>query len=422
MKPFKKTVLSNGLRIITVPQEGLSATILVLVEAGSKYEVKKINGISHFLEHMAFKGTEKRPTALAISSELDQLGAAYNAFTGQEYTGYFVKAKSEFLDGAIDVVADLYSHSTLNEEELEKEKGVIIEELNMYEDLPPRRVAELFSELLYGDQPAGWPIGGRKEIIRRLNRKAVADYREKHYVARATAVIVAGAFNEKKIIKELRQAFADISASKKFGKVKTKEKQTKPRIWLQYKKSDQTHLILGCRAFDIFDKRQAALEVMNDILGGGMSSRLFQRVREQLGAAYYVRSGGDLYTDHGYWAAAVGVEHSKLRPVIVAILDEMKKLIKERVSDEELRRAKDHLSGHSVLELESSDSQAMFYGLQEILKKPVLTPKEQLAKIQKVTAGDIKAVAKYIFRNNKLNLALIGPVKNKRILERDLRL
>ena len=422
MNKFKKTILNNGLRIITVPQEGLSATVLVLVEAGSKYETKNINGISHFLEHMAFKGTDRRPTAMAISSELDGLGAAYNAFTGQEYTGYFVKAKSEFLSKAIDVVADLYSHSILDEKEIEKEKGVIIEELNMYEDLPPRRVAELFGELLYGDQPAGWPIGGRKEIVRQLVRKDIADYRRKHYVAKATAVVVAGAFDEGKLLKELQGAFTDIPASKKFGKVKAKEKQTKPQILLQYKKSDQSHLVIGCRAFGISDRRRAALEVMNDILGGGMSSRLFQRVREQMGAAYYVRSGADLYTDHGYWEAAAGVEHSKLRPVVVAILDEMKKLTGEKVSDEELRRAKDHLSGHSVLELESSDSQALFYGMQEILKQPVLTPKEHLVEIQKVTAEDIKAVAKYIFNNKKLNLALIGPFKNKKLLERDLRL
>lgn len=419
---FKKIILDNGLRIITVPQEGMSATVLVLVEAGSKYEKKEQNGISHFLEHMAFKGTEKRPTALHISSELDGLGSSYNAFTGQEYTGYFVKIKSEFLNKAIDVVADLYNNSLIKKEEIEKEKGVIVEELNMYEDLPPRKVAELFSQLLYGDQPSGWPIGGTKEIVKNITRDDIVDYRKRHYVAKATAVVVAGAFDEGRVRKELKSAFSGISASKKFGKVKTKDKQKKPEILLQYKKSDQTHLVLGCRAFDVFNNQWPALEVMNNILGGGMSSRLFQRVREQLGAAYYIRSGADLHTDHGYWAVVAGVEHSKLPDVITAILSEMNRMVKESVSSGELKRAKNNIVGHSALGLESSNSQAMFYGTQEILRKPILTPKKQLSEIKKVTADDIRSVAKYVFQNKKLNLALIGPYKNEKAMGIDLHL
>ena len=197
MKLFSRTILDNGLRVITVPQKGsLSATILVLVEAGSKYETKKINGLSHFLEHMCFKGTTNRPSALDITTELDSIGAQYNAFTGQEYTGYYAKVRSEKLTKAVDIIADLYSNPVLNEEEIEKEKGVVIEELNMSEDLPPRKAPELFEELLYGDQPAGWPIVGLKEVISNLTKKDLLKYRQEHYVATATAIIVVGAFDQ----------------------------------------------------------------------------------------------------------------------------------------------------------------------------------------------------------------------------------
>jgi predicted Zn-dependent peptidase len=422
MKPFSRKVLKNGLRIITVPQkDSLSATVLVLVEAGSKYETKRISGLSHFLEHMCFKGTSNRPSALHITTELDQLGAQYNAFTGQEYTGYYAKVRSEKLTDAVDIIADLYSNPLLNEEEIEREKGVVIEEINMYEDLPPRKAPELFEELLYGDQPAGWPIGGLKDVIRKLNRKDLVKYRSQHYVAQATSIVVVGSFNEKKLIKQLEEAFANVPSNKKFGKVKTRESQKKPQLSIQYKKSDQTHLVIGCRSFAEDDERRFALRVMNDILGGGMSSRLFQRVREELGAAYYVRSGASLYTDHGYWAAGAGVDHKKLNLVIKAILEEMRRLTREPVSKEDLQRAKDHLSGNLVLGLESSDDLALFYGMQEISNRPVMTPQQILKKIIDVKPNDIMKVAKHIFTNKKLNLALIGPTRSKGTLIKNLR-
>ncbi len=424
MRSFRKTILDNGLRIVTVPQKdgALSATILVLVEAGSKYETKNINGLSHFLEHMCFKGTIRRPTALDIAGELDEIGAEYNAFTSQEYTGYYAKVRSAFLDRAVDIISDLYSNPVFNTEEIEKEKGVIIEELNMYEDLPPKKVPELFDELVYGDQPAGWPVGGTKEVVKKLKKEDFLDYRGKHYVAKATTIIVVGAFNEEKIIRDLTKAFAGVPSSKKFSKVKTEESQNKPQVLVNFKQSDQTHLVLGCRAFDTFDKRQFTLEVLTDILGGGMSSRLFQRVREQLGAAYYIRSGNSLYSDHGYWTASAGVDHKKVHIVINAILEEMAKMAKEPVSAKELSRAKDHLSGQMVLGLETSDSQAAFYGTQEIIKKSMLTPEEILKEIMAVKAEDVMAVAMDIFKDENLNLALIGPFKDKQGFEENLHL
>ncbi len=421
MKNYNKTTLANGLRVITAPhKDSLAITLLVLVEAGSKYETKEINGLSHFLEHMCFKGTKKRPTALHISGELDGIGASYNAFTGQEYTGYYAKAEKHHLDKVIDLVSDLYLNPVFDEREIEKEKGVIVEELNMYEDLPPNKVAELFDELLYGDQPAGWPVGGKKEIIRKLNREDFTKYRGAHYVAGATAVILAGNFDEKETIKKLEKAFKDMPSGKKEGKLKTAEKQTKPKVLLFNKNVDQTHLVLGCRAFSVFDDRRFALDVLADALGGGMSSRLFQTVREKLGAAYYVKAATGYQTDCGVLYIKAGIDHSKIDIVLKAILEQVQNFADKKISAAELQRAKDHLSGNLILELETSDAQAMFYGGQEILTKSLMTPEDLLNKIRAVTAEAVTAVAQDIFKNNRLNLAVIGPMKNDEDLESHL--
>ncbi len=411
---FEKLTLPNGLRVILAPKDNLATTVLVLVEAGSKYETKAINGLSHFLEHMCFKGTKKRPTALAISAELDGLGAEYNAFTSQEWTGYFAKVRNEHADKALDLICDLYLNPVFDPAEIEKEKGVVIEELNMYEDMPQKKVQDLILECFYGDQPAGWDVGGKKEIIRKLTREDFLKYRQEHYVAKATMIVVAGPASEKEILPKIEKCFANLELGEKAGKIKTIEKQRQPEILIKFKESDQTHLVLGCRAFDVFDKRRYAIEVLADILGGGMSSRLFQRVREQLGAAYYVNAGVDLFTDHGFLAVAAGVEHSKLNTVITAILEEMKKMKDEAVSDGDLQRAKDHLSGRLMLGLETTDALAMYYGGQEVLKREMITPEELLKNIEAVTAKDIKEVADFIFRNEKLNLAMIGPYQDKR--------
>jgi len=399
--------------VILVPQpSSLATTVLTLVEAGSKYETKEINGLSHFLEHMYFKGTAKRPKAINIAGELDQMGAEYNAFTSQEWTGYFAKVQAKDAERALDIISDIYLNSIFDAAEIEKEKGVIIEELNMYEDTPMRKVHDLIMEVLYGDQPAGWDVGGRKEVIQKLTKEDFLKYRSEHYVGKATLVVVAGAIDEKKLLPKIEEYFKGISIGDKTEKNKTIEKQEKPQVLVKFKESDQTHLVLGCRAFDAFDERRFALEVLGDILGGGMSSRLFQRVREEMGAAYYVRAGADLLSDHGYFAVSAGVDHKKLKDVIKAILNELSKISKDSISEQELKRAKDHLSGSLILNLETSDELAMFYGGQDILKRSAMTPEETLAKINAVTTKDVVAVAQDIFQNDKLNLALIGPYKN----------
>ena len=411
---FKKTTLKNGLRVITVPQPGnMAATVLVMVEAGSKYEQREINGLSHFLEHMCFKGTTNRPTAMDIAGELDGLGAEYNAFTSHEWTGYFAKVEKNHATKAIDLISDLYLNPTFDAAEIEKEKGVIIEELNMYEDMPQRKIGDIFMHLLYGDQPAGWDVGGEKDIIRKLTKEDFVKYRALHYLPEATIVVVAGAFDEAAALAQIEKLFGAMPAGSKGGKLPVKEQQSKPEITLKFKESDQTHLMLGFRAFSMFDKRRFVLEVLSDILGGGMSSRLFQKVREELGAAYYVRAGVDLYTDHGYIAAGAGVEHSKLKLVIQTIVSEFRRLTTEPVSEKELARAKSHLAGNLLLGLETSDSLATYCGSQEILKKTITTPDEIVSAINAVTAAEIQTLAKELFTANALNLAMIGPHKEK---------
>lgn len=423
MHNFKKYILTNGLRVVLVPQpQSLAATVLVLVEAGSKYETKKINGVSHFLEHLCFKGTKKRPTALSISSELESLGAVSNAFTGHEATGYFSKVRTEKLDNILDIIADIYVNPVFNAKEIEKEKGVVIEELNMYEDTPMRKVGDLFMALVYGDQPAGWDIGGTKEVIKSLKRDQIIDYRNRHYVAKATTVIVAGTFNEKELLKKIESLFAGIPVSKKFSKQKTIDSQAHPKALVHFKESDQAHIVLGARAFDMFDSRRYALDVLSDILGGGMSSRLFQKVREELGAAYYVRAGSDLLTDHGLFAISAGLDNSRVEQVIKAILEELKKISSSLVGEEELWKSKNHLTGGLMIGLETSDELANFYGQQEIFHEKIMSPKELVKKIEAVTAKEVLSVAKDIMKNKNLNLALIGPFKDKSKFEKILNL
>jgi len=421
-KSFKKITLKNGLRVILVHKHGSpTTTALVLVAAGSKYETKEINGVSHFLEHLCFKGTHTRPTALRISSEFESLGAQNNAFTAEEYTGYYGKVASRHTKKILDLVTDLYLDPIFPAQEIEKEKGVIIEELNMYADLPMRRVQEVMTELLYGDQPAGWTILGRKKVIKALTRDDIMKYRSEHYVADATVVVVAGNFNEKTVTEQIERAFGIISTDKKFKKVKTLDVQTRPAIKTQYKKTDQTHLVLSVRAYDLFDKKHYSLAVLADILGGGMSSRLFQQVREKLGAAYYIRARVEEHTDHGYLAISAGVDHKKLPDVVRAILKECKLIKQGKVTEEEILRAKNHILGNLMMNLELSDDLALFYGLQETLTQKLLSPKEITHKINKVTKLDIVRTAKDIFVNKKLNLALIGPTRNTTSLKRLLK-
>ncbi len=390
-----------------------TVTVLVLVEAGSKYETKEINGISHFLEHMCFKGTIKRPKAIDISKELDSIGSQYNAFTAQEYTGYYAKSDAKHFKKIFDVVSDIYLNSTFPEIEMQKEKGVIIEEINMYEDLPNRHVQDLMMELLYKDQPAGWNIAGEKKNILGMKRDDFINYKKAHYVPEATTLVVAGKVTEKEVLKEVEKVFGKVVNDKKSKKLKVIEKQDKPEVLVKYKKTDQTHFVMSVRTYDLFSKKNAVLSMLGGVLGGGMSSRLFQKLREEMGVGYYVRAYNDVFTDHGFFQISAGVDNKRINEVIEAVLEECKKLKEEFVSDEELNKVKECLIGNMKLSLESSDDIANFYGGQELLKKEIKSAELKAQELRKVTAKEIKNLANEIFKDNKLNLALIGPFKEK---------
>ena len=411
---YTKKILKNGLRVVTVPmKDNPTVTVLVLVEAGSKYETKEINGISHFLEHMCFKGTVKRPKAIDISKELDSIGSQYNAFTAQEYTGYYAKSDAKHFKKIFDVVSDIYLNSTFPETEMQKEKGVIIEEINMYEDMPNRHVQDLMMELLYGDQPAGWNIAGEKKNITGMKRDDFITYKKAHYLPEATTIVVSGHVTEKEVMKEVLKVFGKIVPGKKSKKLKVVEKQEKPEVLLKFKKTDQTHFVLGVRTYDLFSKKNAVLSLLGGVLGGGMSSRLFQKLREEMGVGYFVRAYNDVYTDHGFFQVSAGVDNKRIEEVIYAVLEECRKLMREVVSEEELNKVKECLIGNMKLSLESSDDIANFYGGQELLKKEIKSAEEKAKELRKVSAKDIKKLANEIFKDEKLNLALIGPFKEK---------
>lgn len=408
---YYKDVLDNGLRVITVPmKDSQSAIAMVTVEAGSHYESKEINGLSHFLEHMCFKGTSNR-TGEQINYELDSLGAESNAFTSDEYTGYYAKAHSRKVGKLLDIVSDMYLNPLFPEKDINIERGVIIEEINMYEDLPMRIVGNVWEELLYGDQPAGRTVLGPKENIKKLTRDDFVKYHQTHYIPQKTTVVVAGNIDRKTILKQVKEKFSSASQGKIVKKPKVKESQKTPAIKLSYKKSDQSHLIIGFRSFKLSDKRNTALDVASAILGKGMSSRLFKKMRDELGMCYYTRSYNGSTTDTGNFIVTAGVGNSRTQEAVSVIIDEFKKLRDGEISEKELKKAKEFIMGNIATNHETSDSWADFYGFQELLHQDIKTLKQIEKEIKAVTVKDIKKVLKQVIKNEKLNLAIVGPHK-----------
>jgi len=420
---FKKTTLPNRLRIITIPTKGNpSVMVLVVVETGSNYETKAQNGLSHFLEHMCFKSTTKRPKASLIAKELDELGAQNNAFTGNELTGYYAKAAKRHFPKLFEIISDLYLNPTLPREDLEKERGVILEEISMYEDLPQRKVWEVLSKLMYGDAPAGRPILGPRENIKRFTRKDFVDYRLKHYVASKTIVIVAGDVSEQAVLREVKKHFKDIPRHKRLSKPSVIEKQKLPGLLIQKKKTDQTHMVMAFRTHGASDKRIPAITVLTEILGKGMSSRLFTKLRDEMGACYYVRASHDELTDHGVFTISTGINVSRTKEVLKVLLEECNKLVRTSVSETELQKAKEHNIGHLYMNLETTDSIAEFYAGQEVSAHKLERPQELEKAIRKITAADVMKVAKEIFRDDKLNLAIVGDISDQKSIKKVLTL
>ncbi len=420
---YEKITLKNGLRVILAPmKETQTMTVLMMIGTGSRYETRKQNGLSHFLEHMFFKGTKKRPTSLSISEELDAVGGDYNAYTAKDRTGYYAKVDAKHGDIALDVVSDIFLHSKIDQEEIDRERGAILQELAMYEDTPRRKVGDVFEELLYGDTPLGWDIIGTKENIRTFKRADFIKYLDQHYIASNVVIGVAGKFNAEKMKQDITKAFKDIRVGKKYEAKLMKEKQIKPALLVKHKKTDQTQLILGVRAFDFHHPDRYALSVLATILGGNMSSRLFIAVRERKGLAYNVSTFSDTMSDVGYLATQCGVEHKNLEETITTVLEEYKLISQVLVPDKELSKAKEYIKGSAVMHLESSDEVVSYLVDQELTKGKIRLPEEVFAAIDAVTAQDVQRVAQAIFTEKKLNLAIIGPHKQTKKLEGLLKL
>ncbi|MDP2934614.1 MAG: pitrilysin family protein, partial [bacterium] len=384
---------------------------------------KEINGISHFLEHMFFKGTKKRPSTAKLIEPLDKIGGEYNAFTGQENTGYWAKVDSKHLDVALNWVSDIFLNSKLESTEIEREKGVIIEEINMYLDDPKRYVSDLWDKLLYGDQPAGWLISGEKESVKQFKRDNFTNYLENHYSATNTVICVAGNIGGvEKLKKKIEEKFKKINIQKPGGRGRVVFSQKQPEILLHYKNTDQTHLCLGVRAYNNFHKDKYVLRVLSAVLGGGMSSRMWISVRERKGLAYYVWVYNNVDLDAGFLLTQAGVNNDKIDEAIKEILNQFKLIKNRKISTKELRKAKDYIKGGAILGMESSDAQASFCANQELMENRILTLDKIFAKIEAVTAKDIQRVAKDIFRPEKLNLALIGPFKDKSKFEKIIKI
>jgi predicted Zn-dependent peptidase len=410
MSAFERQTLDNGVRLLmaSMPQVA-STTCFVFYAAGSRYETPDTNGIAHFSEHMFFKGTENRPTARDIGVEIDGIGGEFNAFTGKEYTGYYVKCAAEHRSIALDVLSDMLRHSLFAEEEIEREKGVIIEEMNMYFDTPRDFIGGVYDELLYGDQPLGWDIIGRKETVRNATRQTFLDYIGRWYKPSRMVVGVAGRLDSD-VRAEVERLFGDLepgeTASPAPAKVLTNKK---PRVKVHTKQSDQAHLILGVPSIPLTHPDRYVTQVLATVLGGGMSSRLFTEVRERRGLAYYVYGVNHSYTDAGSLYSQAGVDIKRIDEAVKTIATELKRVVEDPVPAEELDKAKNFAKGRFVLQLENPQGLLLFGLRREVLEGGVTEPEEVMAAIDAVTAEDVHRVAHDLIGSHGPNLALIGP-------------
>lgn len=418
--------LSNGLSVMFVDTKSFpTMTMMVLVGAGSRYENLKNNGISHFIEHMAFKGSKKYPSAYDISSTIEGFGGEFNAFTSKDHTGYWVKAPNEHFEKTCDVLADMLLNPILDENEIEREKQVIIEEINMYEDTPARKVSDVFDSLIFQDYPLGYETTGSVQSVNSLTKKSFEEYNQDYYLPTNTTIIVAGGLCKESDDKKIYERYKYI-ISEKFGKWNRREKRTlnifsinqkKSQLKVRYKKTDQAHISLGFRAFPFSDKRRYALNILGTILGGGMSSRLFIELRERRGLCYYISTGSDLYVDCGYIVTQAGVstDIKKVNNALKIIKDEHKKIAEGDLSDKEIARAKALYKGRLLLMLEDSSNVASVFGTRKLLHGEIFDPQKVVSEIEKVSKNQLVSLASELFVQKGLNIACVGPFSKKDI-------
>lgn len=418
---YNKTTLKNGVRIITVPIPSLeSATITIWVGVGSRFEEDRVLGVSHFLEHMVFKGSVKRPSAKEISEAVDEFGGEFNASTSKEWTNFHIKARTGKLDLALDVLADMVLNPLLKEEEIEREKGVILEEMAMYEDTPTAKIGDIFENLIFSGNELGRDIIGTKKSIKGVKRSDFVNHRSSNYSADNIVITIAGGFNEDKMIKLVSSYFSDIKKGKLPNITKFSHKQTKPKTLLHYKDIQQAHFEMGFVGEKRGHEDRFAEAVLSTILGGGMSSRLFLEVRERRGLAYSVRTSSDYAKDTGYLSTYVGADIKRIDDAISVVLDQYYGLAngKYPIEDKELLKAKEFIKGHVALSLEDTDSVNSFFGTKELLLGKIEIPQDIYDAIDKVTKEDVYKVAKRYFKAEKLNFALIGPFKDQKRFEK----
>ena len=413
MKTFQETQLENGLRIITSPIPSDSITLLVLVGAGSRYEEEEISGISHFLEHMFFKGAKKYRNTQEVSEAIDTVGGQFNAFTGKEYAGYYVKLAKESKEVAFDVLSDMLISPSFDAKEIEKERGVILEELNMYQDTPMYQIGWDFEKIMFGEQPIGRDQIGTKKLIKSVSREQFQKYHDDLYSTDNTVISVAGNIEHEDILKLINKYF-------KFKVVKKKREWTgfqgygDKKVIMQSKKTEQAHLVIGFPGYHTQHPDYYAQKLLAIALGGNMSSRMFLNVREEQGLCYYIHSTTDDYTDCGHFSTNAGVDVTRIDQAVSSIIKEYKNL-KEKpvISKKELDKSKSYLYGKLVINLEDSQEVAHLLGKQVLLNEGVKTIDKIQELINKVTLEDIARVAQDIFNQEKMKLAYIGPERTE---------
>lgn len=409
---------SNGISLVLVPLANTAAaTAIVLMGVGSRYESDEQQGLAHFTEHMVFKGGKRYTTAQQIAQTLDAVGGEFNAFTSQEFTGFYTKTAGKHLELGLDVLSDMLLHASIPEAELQKEKGVIVEEINMYEDMPMRKVDQVLSKLVYGDTPLGRPIIGTKETVTAFTRDDFEAYRKQFYMGAQCTVVIAGSFEVEEAASLVERYFAELPKGESYEPALAADQSGSDRILVEEKKSEQTHLMLAVKGYDLTHPKRFAYRVLATMLGGNMSSRLFTSVREEQGLCYYVRAYPDTYKDAGLLVASAGVDNARLPQAITAILKEFVKIRDQKIGEDELERAKQFLLGKMLLGLEDSEQVAEFYGMQQLLEGKIETPDVLEEKIKAVTIAAVQEVAKELFVEESLRLALIGPHQNVKELE-----
>jgi predicted Zn-dependent peptidase len=410
MSVYQRHSLSNGLRVLTAPLDhAQSVACYVMLAAGSRYENASNRGIAHFAEHMFFKGTERRPTARDIAMEVDSIGGEFNAFTSKEYTGYYIRCAAEQRDQAFDVLVDMLRNSKFDPEELEREKGVIVEEMNMYFDTPRDYVGSVYEELLFGSNPLGWETLGTKETVTGATQQTFLDYIGEWYTPQRMVVGCAGAVGDD-LLPMLEGLLGDVAGAGDSGPAAADvERSPEPRVRVHRKESDQANVAIGVPSYPLGHPDRYALQLVGTVLGTGMSSRLFLEVRERRGLAYYVYALNNSFTDAGTLYAQAGVDLKRAEEAVEVIGNEFKKLAEEPVPAAELEKARALAKGRFVLQTESPNGLILFGLRREVLEGAAVEPTELLAGLDAVTVEDVQRVAQDVIGGSGLRCAVIGP-------------